>query len=173
MRPDECPQSLAYYRELEDSSMDDPRRLDLDIGQEIGVVPGLYIGGYTAACNYNWLKAQNIKAILSLGTPLLPNPDSPNEFIHKFIFMIDHDSQKLQEHLQPSITFIKENLEHGGVLVHCGAGISRSAAVVTAYLMHHFDVSCDIALSMVQAARHFVEPNDGFMQQLRAFQPHG
>jgi hypothetical protein len=51
-------------------------------------------------------------------------------------------------------------------LVHCRAGVSRSAAVVVAYVMHHKQWSLQQALDHVRARRPIVCPNRGFMQKL-------
>ena len=45
----------------------------------------------------------------------------------------------------------------GGVLVHCQAGMSRSATVVIAYLMKELDIDQVQALDMVREKRPVVE----------------
>jgi len=52
------------------------------------------------------------------------------------------------------------------VLVHCRAGVSRSASVVIAFLMKHENISFDDALETVRNARPRVHPNRGFRSQL-------
>lgn len=58
----------------------------------------------------------------------------------------------------------------GGVLVHCQAGVSRSAAIVIAYCMWKEHLSADAATSLVTAARSVVWPNAGFKCQLQEFE---
>ena len=41
----------------------------------------------------------------------------------------------LSQFFDQSFTFIEEGRKHGNVLVHCMAGISRSATLVALYLM--------------------------------------
>lgn len=53
------------------------------------------------------------------------------------------------------------------VLVHCSQGISRSGAVITAYLMKTLSLDYDSALSRAQKYRPIVMPNSGFADQLR------
>lgn len=48
------------------------------------------------------------------------------------------------------------------MLVHCQAGVSRSASVVTAFLIKKFKVSFKVALKFVQSKRKVVNPNEGF-----------
>jgi hypothetical protein len=61
----------------------------------------------------------------------------------------------------------------GGVLVHCQAGISRSATVVIGYVMWKDRMGADAATARVTAARDVVWPNPGFKCQLREFEALG
>jgi protein phosphatase slingshot len=56
------------------------------------------------------------------------------------------------------------------VLVHCKMGISRSAATVTAFAMKEYRMSLKDALSHVKGRRSVVNPNDGFVAQLRDYE---
>jgi hypothetical protein len=56
------------------------------------------------------------------------------------------------------------------VLVHCQAGISRSASFVIAYCMWKERLSADAATAVVSAARSAIFPNMGFKTQLREFE---
>ncbi len=53
------------------------------------------------------------------------------------------------------------------VFVHCYAGVSRSSAVISAYLMFKYRWPLSKTLSFVQFKRIVAKPNDGFMQQLK------
>jgi hypothetical protein len=55
----------------------------------------------------------------------------------------------------------------GKVFVNCAVGVSRSAAVVLAYLMIHRHLSLVSSIRLVQQKR-WVFPNRGFLQQLIA-----
>jgi hypothetical protein len=59
------------------------------------------------------------------------------------------------------------------VLVHCQAGVSRSASVVIGYCMWKDGLSVDAATAEVQRARPSIWPNAGFKCQLRAFEAMG
>ena len=56
------------------------------------------------------------------------------------------------------------------VLVHCYAGVSRSASVVIAYLMNQHGMSLKDAYQYVKNKRYFIKPNEGFRKQLVQFQ---
>ena len=53
------------------------------------------------------------------------------------------------------------------MLVHCQAGVSRSASVVVAHLMASLGLSYEMAFAMVKGARSVVMPNVGFVRQLK------
>lgn len=56
------------------------------------------------------------------------------------------------------------------MLVHCQAGISRSATVVIGYCMWKDKLSLDAAIQQVMQARSVIWPNPGFKCQLRRFE---
>ena len=57
-----------------------------------------------------------------------------------------------------------------GVLIHCGAGVSRSATLVLAYLMRRFSWNAAKARKHCQERRSLVNPNDGFWRSLCALE---
>ena len=56
------------------------------------------------------------------------------------------------------------------IVVHCHAGISRSATAVIAYIMKTLRMTLNEAMKFVQTRRHVVCPNFSFMGQLRSYQ---
>ena len=57
------------------------------------------------------------------------------------------------------------------MLVHGNGGISRSAALVIAYIMQSHLYSASDALKFVQNRRFCVYPNEGFRRQLFEYEP--
>ena len=53
------------------------------------------------------------------------------------------------------------------VLVHCHAGISRSAAILCAYLMTKHYWSYEQALNFIKKRRNRVKPNENFVYLLK------
>lgn len=76
------------------------------------------------------------------------------------------DDRDLDFFLDDATEFIAMHIKRGCVLVHCGAGISRSAAVVIAYLCRYAGMSYAEALAFVKARRPQVAPADVFKEAI-------
>ncbi|XP_030926243.1 dual specificity protein phosphatase 12-like [Quercus lobata] len=85
----------------------------------------------------------------------------------------DMESEDLLDYLDVCFDFIDQNRKEGSVLVHCFAGVSRSAAIITAYLMRTEHLSQEDALESLKQSCEFVCPNDGFIEQLKMFEEMG
>ena len=66
------------------------------------------------------------------------------------------------------ITKMKQ--ENKKILVHCAAGVSRSASFVIAYLMKSRGLSFWEAHNLVKSKRSIVRPNSGFVRQLQEYE---
>lgn len=73
-------------------------------------------------------------------------------------------------HFKNCCDFIDQNITSGNVLVHCQAGVSRSATIVIAYIMKKNKIKSKAALEFVQEKRPIVGPNDGFLEQLKSWE---
>jgi protein-tyrosine phosphatase len=60
-------------------------------------------------------------------------------------------------------------VQQGKILVHCLAGVSRSATIVIAYLMKTQNLPFEQAYEVVRQKREFANPNQGFRKQLEEF----
>ncbi|MCL4148508.1 UNVERIFIED_CONTAM: hypothetical protein GTU68_013577, partial [Idotea baltica] len=84
---------------------------------------------------------------------------------------LDTPEFPLIEILDECCEFIQASVVAGGrVLVHCNAGVSRSASVVIAYLMRQYCMTFDEAFRFVKHRRSFIRPNEGFVQQLKLYE---
>jgi len=139
--------------------------------------PRLFLGSIHAATNRAALADLGITHILSVAecdighrqrVRLPPSKDDPCTRL--IIAVQDIASTRLDRHFDACSAFISEALAEGSILVHCKAGQSRSATVVIAHLMREERWTTNKALSFVQQRRPSVQPNIGFMEQLRAFE---
>jgi protein-tyrosine phosphatase len=46
----------------------------------------------------------------------------PPEITHKYVHIEDSEDQEIRSTFEECIVFIRDNLKHGSVLVHCAAG---------------------------------------------------
>ena len=74
----------------------------------------------------------------------------PNSFKYLTIQTADQEDQDLKSLFQRTSAFIESGVRAGGVLVHCFAGVSRSATCVAAYLMDRHEMTAQDALSLVR-----------------------
>jgi len=70
--------------------------------------------------------------------------------------MMDHPSFHIARFFEEVIQEIDDGLKRGGVLVHCAAGISRSASCVIAYLMEKKRMTFPSAINYVKKVRRIV-----------------
>ncbi|KAL6530566.1 hypothetical protein OROMI_028455 [Orobanche minor] len=95
------------------------------------------------------------------------------KFLRMAVPLRDMESEDLLDYLDACLDFIEDNRKEGSVLVHCFAGVSRSAAIITAYLMRNERLSVDDAIESLRQICQSVCPNDGFLEQLKMFEEMG
>lgn len=116
------------------------------------ITPGLWVGSFADATDAKAAKrrkftlvincTKDIPAELPVPTYRVPVDDWPGE------------AATLLKHLPDALTAIDAELSRGGtVLVHCHAGMQRSAAVVAAYLMWKHGLKAPAAMARVQSAK--------------------
>ncbi|KAL3148458.1 hypothetical protein ABBQ38_013905 [Trebouxia sp. C0009 RCD-2024] len=95
-------------------------------------------------------------------------------YVRLHISIEDVEHANLLPYLDAASSFITQALNSGGcVLVHCAAGISRSATVVAAHLMVTEQMTADEAMKSLRQTAPWVHPNPGFMHQLALFHDMG
>jgi hypothetical protein len=114
------------------------------------------------------LRQYGVTHVLSLGErPDLQ--DVPVKALH--VDVEDTERSTLAPHLPLCFAFIDEARSAGGVvMVHCLAGVSRTGAVVIAYLMHHFGAPLRDAFLLAWRKRPILQPNDAFLEELVHFE---
>lgn len=107
------------------------------------VLPGLWIGNQAASQSQSWLKSHNIRTIFN-ATKHLPFAGGrveiriPVNDPGPFNDLEQEDVATMYRALPCAVDMLHDSLSKGGVLVHCHAGMQRSAAVVTAYLAKYY-----------------------------------
>jgi protein-tyrosine phosphatase len=88
---------------------------------------------------------------------------------YHYVFVEDDEKADILQYLDEATEFI-HNHKDVNVLVHCAAGMSRSATVCIAYLIRYKGYSLNYALEICKKARPIVCPNKGFMEQLKVYE---
>ncbi|TFK71802.1 phosphatases II [Pluteus cervinus] len=131
----------------------------------------LFLGNTKAAVSSRSLTERHINHILSVCSDEIPAEVQGSGITHMRIPVEDVDYADLLIHLPAACRFIDQAIRGGGVvLVHCNQGLSRSPAVVAAYLMWTRRISATEALDVVRTARDQVWTNPGFQEQLVLFE---
>lgn len=130
------------------------------------VLPNLYIGPMWARLHIRKFEIKHVVSLVSKPCDKYPISKKVNEHYYS---IEDSDNTVLQPTLKnclPKIHSARQANEN--VLVHCRAGVSRSASVVIAYLMLYENMDFDTAMEHLRKVRPCISPNYGFMRQLRS-----
>lgn len=141
------------------------------------ITEGLYLSSMKEANDEGWLRSHGVTHIVNATVEL------PNYFSGRYNYMklglYDIPSQPIYPALEPSYNFIRSAMRGGGtVLVHCAAGISRSSSIVAYFLLKNETAraratdtqppTLDKIFEYLKERRPIVNPNRGFVEQLRA-----
>ncbi|TSO88085.1 Dual specificity protein phosphatase 2 [Bagarius yarrelli] len=140
-----------------------------DQGGPVEILPFLFLGSAHHSSQRELLRRCGITAVLNVSS------SCPNLFENELNYMTlrveDSMAADIRVLFPQAIHFIDSVKENGGrVLVHCQAGISRSATICLAYLIHARRVSLNEAFEFVKRRRNVISPNLGFMGQLLQFE---
>ncbi|XP_068097425.1 dual specificity protein phosphatase 8-like [Hyperolius riggenbachi] len=134
------------------------------------ILPHLYLGSQNDVMDQEVINQNGITHVLNVSCSC-PKPAfiSDNHFLR--IPINDSYCEKILPWLTAAVEFIgKVQLVNGKVLVHCLAGISRSAAVAIAYIMRSMGLSLDDAYRFVKEKRPTISPNFNFLGQLLEYE---
>lgn len=133
------------------------------------VTESLYLSNKEAACNTTLLHAHRITCVINVS---LEGPVGTLPVLEYFHFPVaDTPENSLCDYFETVAAKIHEVEANGGcTLVHCVAGISRSATLCLAYLMKYRVMTLLEAHTYLKQCRPFIEPNIGFWGQLIAYE---
>lgn len=85
----------------------------------------------------------------------------------------DDSNANIYPYFDPVADRIQDVVSRNGhVLVHCLAGVSRSASIVIAWLMKYKRMDLKSAFNHCYIQRPVIRPNNGFLNQLMAYEKH-
>jgi len=98
------------------------------------------------------------------------DPAYPEDFRYKKIDIRDTKNENFKKYFDECFEFIENAVsKNGKVIVHCAYGISRSSTIVIAYLIRKYRMSYEMAYNLVKNKRNIIEPNEGFVEQLKEY----
>jgi hypothetical protein len=138
------------------------------------IMPGLWLGNRRAALNDNWLREQNISVVVNC-TKDIPFSGVP---IKRYRVPVD-DNLELSEINNmtlwaPEIAFkiLQEYFKGNKILIHCYAGIQRSAAAMTfVLLVLKYPTNHQTVMKFIQSRRPVAFYNQAnFLKSIQEFE---
>lgn len=130
------------------------------------LLPFLYLGNSRDAADLACLHHLGTTWVLNV-TAQLPGYHEQRGITYKQIPASDSGQQNLKQYFEEAFQFIEDARKKGfRVLLHCQAGVSRSATIAIAYIMKYEGLPMIEAYRRVKAARPIISPNLNFMGQL-------
>jgi dual specificity phosphatase 12 len=128
---------------------------------------GIWLGDLAASENVAALDEHRITHVLTI----LDYRPAPLDERRMYFYIHADDLQStdlLTREFDRAFHFLDQGHE---VLIHCQAGMSRSATIAAMYLMRKYSLTRDQALERLREKRRHspVMPNDGFLRQLDLF----
>jgi protein-tyrosine phosphatase len=131
--------------------------------------PFLFLGSCVDAHDFNFLQENKITHILNTADEI--SNKFPNEIKYLKLGMDDDEHFEIEKNFSKAHKFIDEIYSSDQVvLVHCQAGISRSATIVISYLMKFQKMKLKESMEHIKKRRKIIQPNIGFLRKLIEFE---
>lgn len=132
------------------------------------IIDNIYLGNGYNASNYKIIEEKNIKTIINVTKEIDNYFEYTNEFNYIKIPINDTNTSSLFNHFDTLLKYINKHQQNdGNILIHCFAGRSRSATIVTLYLMHKYNMSLDNAIEYIKKKRNIININVTFYKELK------
>jgi protein-tyrosine phosphatase len=132
------------------------------------IIPRLFLGSFEQGARLlNTAANPGITHVVTVGAEL--PPQLYKKYNYLFVDINDAVAEDISQYFEVTHQYIKEALEkdpNNMVLIHCFAGISRSATITIAFLMIELKIPLHVAMEIVRRSRPFIDPNRGFIRQL-------
>jgi protein-tyrosine phosphatase len=130
------------------------------------IVPGLYLSGIDCM-NEKILDKYNIKHVISV---MNNAPKLSDKYTQYCVPIDDNFSAVIRPYFEKTHEIINEALSNGeNILIHCHAGISRSATITISYIMKNKTMTSKDAYNFVRNQRNIIEPNFIFCYSLENY----
>jgi protein-tyrosine phosphatase len=137
------------------------------------IIPRLWLGNKNAAADATFLQDNNIRAVFNC-TKTLPFEES---VLHKYRVPVDdnlepQEIKNMQDWAPEAVLRVVQEYKHGNsILIHCHAGMQRSAALMAMTLIALTRQPADSVMSYIRSKRPIAFfPAANFDRSIRGFE---
>lgn len=139
-----------------------------DVFYELSEINDYIVLGGAPAVTIDRIRALGVTCVINV-TPLPNLPVAGVDYLR--IAVDDVPTAPLAAHFDTAADTVELHRRRGGrTLIHCVAGVSRSATLVLAHQVKHAGLSLREAFQRLRARRRVVRPNAGFFAALVEFE---
>ena len=144
----------------------------INIADAHEIVPGIWLGNRRAALNDKWLAEKHISVVFNITKDIPFSPTIKKQYrvpINDNLEPEEIRNMTLWSH-EILYNLIKEHNAANNILVHCAAGMQRSAAVIAMYLIVKNGLSWNQGVLYIQKIRPIAfRPGINFKDSIVAF----
>jgi dual specificity MAP kinase phosphatase len=124
------------------------------------VIPKIWLGNKTSSQNRDFLTSNKIKLVVNCTTDInIPKWYEEDGINYIRLPIYDWNSESNNNILKNEIMNIISTMnlyreENRNILVHCFAGMQRSATVIACYLMYYYDYKPEHAIFYIRSKRN-------------------
>ena len=138
------------------------------------IIDNIILGNACDASFYSRLEDANVRSIINV-TKEIPNYFE-NDFSYYKIRLNDqnHDNftNKIFDDVCTHIAIITDRYPDKNILIHCYMGSSRSASVVSAYMIKKYGYTVEECIKLLRSKRDIVNVNTKFVENLQEYWVH-
>jgi protein-tyrosine phosphatase len=137
------------------------------------IIPGLWLGNRKASQDTHWLKEKNITVIFNATKDIPFAPGNRSMYRVPVDDNLEDEEIRNMEHWSWEIVFkvMKEYNAGKKILIHCYAGIQRSAAITAMVLIAKYRCSADTAIKYIKSKRPIAFYNQAnFYKSIKGFE---
>ena len=151
------------------SNIDKITQINCFFSDPIHIIDNIYLGSAFNAASYYKLEKYNIKTIINVTSEI--SNYYPDNFEYKNYLILDINEDSIEGYLEDSYNYINKNLypieDNKNILIHCFMGASRSASILTYYIMKKYNKSFDEAVNFISNKRNIVNLNTTFADEIK------
>ena len=137
------------------------------------IIPGLWLGNRRASQDVEWLRRKNITSVFNATKDIPFAPGTLSMYRIPVEDNLEDEEIRNMEHWSWEIVFkvIKDYNAGKQILIHCAAGVQRSAAITAMFLIARYRCDADTAIKYIKAKRpiaFYIQAN--FYKAIKGFE---